>query len=175
MLLSLAVCGAVAGPEAAPGTAAGQDADHLQRLFDSLDKDHDGQLRRAELRQYLFGTDSSDAEGSSNKLDAVVSGAIQRLDSPDVGLGVSETELEQHLHTVLQVQSMQRDCAAAAAVCGHQHMDPCRVHAAGCSMHCCSCTAAHALSCRVSLLLTGWRMAWGCRNMQRRSGPTRSR
>lgn len=137
LLLSLAVCGAVAGSPAAAGTASGADADHLRRLFDSLDKDHDGQLRRSELRQAvdLLGTDSNYAEGSSNKLDAAVSGAIQRLDSPDVGLGVSETELEQHLHTVLQVRSEQRDCAAAASVCGHQHVIPAA----------CTLLAAHVL------------------------------
>lgn len=40
---------------------------------------------------------------SSATLDQAVEGAIGRLDSPDVGLGVSWKELEHHLHSLLQV------------------------------------------------------------------------
>lgn len=76
---------------------------HLRTLFDALDQDRDGQLRQQELKQYIGGLAP---EYSSSKLDQAVEGAIGRLDSPDQGLGVDWTELEQHLHTILQVGSV---------------------------------------------------------------------
>lgn len=88
---------------AAPAAAALDPRSHLRRLFDALDKDHDGQLRQQELKQYIGGLAP---EYSSSKLDKAVEGAIGRLDSPDQGLGVDWTELEQHLHTILQVGSV---------------------------------------------------------------------
>lgn len=78
-------------------------SNHLQQLFDSLDSDQDGQLRKQELR-LLVSRLSPEYTASSSTLDAAVEGVIGRLDSPDVGLGVSQLELEQHLHTLLQVR-----------------------------------------------------------------------
>lgn len=81
------------------------DQDHLRRLFDTLDKDHDGQLRRQELKQYIGGL-AEYSSSSKLELDQAVQAAIGRLDSPDVGLDVSWKELEHHLHTLLQVRSI---------------------------------------------------------------------
>lgn len=103
LLLLLLLCCSAAQPVSA-------DQQHLRRLFDSLDKDHDGELRRQELREYV-GELGAPEYSHSTKLDQAVEKAIGSLDSPDVGLGVSWTELEQHLHTLLQV----RWCGLAVA------------------------------------------------------------
>jgi Ca2+-binding EF-hand superfamily protein len=87
--------------------ATGQATDqrsHLRRLFESLDQDHDGQLHKQELRQYIGGL-APEYSDSRSKLDQAVEGAIDRLDSADIGLGVSRIELEQHLHTLLPVSA----------------------------------------------------------------------
>lgn len=76
---------------------------HLRKLFDSLDKDHDGQLQQQELSSYIVSL-APEFTNSNQQLQRAVAGAIGRLDSPDAGLGVSQAELEQHLHTLLQVR-----------------------------------------------------------------------
>jgi hypothetical protein len=93
LVLLLLFCCSIAQPASADR--------HLRKLFDSLDKDHDGELRKQELREYI-GKLGAPEYSHSTKLDQAVEGAIGRLDSPDFGLGVSWTELEQHLHTLLQ-------------------------------------------------------------------------
>jgi hypothetical protein len=99
-------------------TAANGEDGHLRRLFESLDKDHDGQLMRQELKQYIGSL--APEYSSSTKLDQAVEAAIGRLDSPDVGFGVSWKELEHHLHTLLQVRGITRpltSCGCVGSIC----------------------------------------------------------
>ena len=99
-------------------TAANGEDDHLRRLFESLDRDHDGQLMRQELKQYIGSL--APEYSSSTKLDQAVEAAIGRLDSPDVGFGVSWKELEHHLHTLLQVRGSMRpltSCGCVGSIC----------------------------------------------------------
>lgn len=110
-------------------TAAIGEDDHLRRLFESLDRDHDGQLMRQELKQYIGSL--APEYSSSTKLDQAVEAAIGRLDSPDVGFGVSWKELEHHLHTLLQVRGSMRPlttCGCVGSICSissHQHCSCC--------------------------------------------------
>lgn len=101
LLLALSSCWVVtaASTSAGPRTSTSSSS-HLQRLFNALDSDTDGQLRKHELRQYIHTQHLS----TPGHLDGAVDGVIDALDSPDVGLGVSPLELEQHLHTLLEVR-----------------------------------------------------------------------
>lgn len=83
-------------------SVAGNQSGHLRQLFDELDCDNDGQLRKQELRQRI-GQLSPD-HMSHSALEQAVDGALGRLDSPDGGLSVSWREFQQHLHTILQVR-----------------------------------------------------------------------
>jgi hypothetical protein len=78
--------------------------DHLQRLFSALDTNHDGELQQRELTRAVGASLSGEAgRQQRGVVEASVAQSIQRLDSPDAGLGVSSAELEAHLHTLLQV------------------------------------------------------------------------
>lgn len=115
-----------------PGSPAEPDP-HLRKLFAALDKDHDGQLIKSELRSYIKNTDSS--YSSSTTLDQAVERAIGRLDSPDVGLGVSRTELEQHLHTLLQVRLVPEQRTAGNSTAAVQGMAWARLLLICCTQH----------------------------------------
>lgn len=80
-----------------------QQPEHIQRWFDNLDSDRDGQLQQQELRHFVGANLGPTDYNTQIKLDAAVEQITDKLDGSDSGLDISVTELDQYLHRILKV------------------------------------------------------------------------
>ena len=84
------------------GTAAEQAAS-LQRFFDSLDVNRDGDISTVEAASYAAAALDMGSEGWSAGEAAQTAGGA--LDGADAGTGISAAELRQHLRALMQVHT----------------------------------------------------------------------
>ena len=98
----------------------------LQRLFQAIDLDADGQLKRAELERYAAASLDMQQEGWAAR-DAVHA-SQEALDGPDAGASVSAAELAAHLRALMQV--LWGDCSLLLqpqvlySICRHRGQTP---------------------------------------------------
>ena len=95
-----AAAAAVAATAAGKHTEAERQAS-LQRLFQAIDLDADGQLKRAELERYAAASLDMQQEGWA--AGEAVHASQEALDGPDAGATVSAAELTAHLRALMQV------------------------------------------------------------------------
>lgn len=79
----------------------------LSEFFRTVDKDGDGQIEPAEAMRYIG--DSFGAELPESERNLAVQQMARNLDGSDTGVTVSKAEVEQHLRTLLKVQTLSSD------------------------------------------------------------------
>lgn len=80
---------------------------HMQRWFNHLDSDKDGQLQQQELRRFVGANLGPTDFNTQKKLDAAVEQITGKLDGSDSGLDISISELDQYLHRILEVRALE--------------------------------------------------------------------
>lgn len=76
----------------------------MQRWFDNLDSDRDGQLQQQELRKFVGANLGPTDYNTKRKLDAAVEQITGKLDGDDKGFDISIIEVDQYLHRILEVR-----------------------------------------------------------------------
>lgn len=108
VLLCAGPLGGLAEPDEQPDLPAAEDgvtAPGLSELFQSMDRDGDGQIGQQEAIAYIGSEIGGTEFDTAQELTDAAQQMLGAVDGGDTGTTVSVTELESHLHSVLQVRA----------------------------------------------------------------------
>mmetsp|Transcript_37328 Transcript_37328/g.70107 ORF Transcript_37328/g.70107 Transcript_37328/m.70107 type:complete len:749 (-) Transcript_37328:375-2621(-) len=89
-------------------TALTQQQEGLTSFFKKVDHNGDGQIQRQEVSKYLGGSIGGADFDTEKEITEGVERFISSVDSEDLGLAVSEQELESHLSRLMTASSVER-------------------------------------------------------------------